>query len=133
MSGKKTKKMAKKKIRTWSNPGIDKGVENTENSLTMPDMQNDPRTVLQNHVRGINPITGAVLDRQRYYGDAIMPYGKDLTYEELKIKREALEAKAAELSETLKTTQDATETTSGDQGSEGSTGNETVGEDPAVS
>ena len=133
MSGKKTKKMAKKKIRTWSNPGIDKGVENTENSLTMPDMQNDPRTVLQNHVRGINPITGAVLDRQRYYGDAVMPYGKDLTYEELKIKREALEAKAAELSEKLKTTQDATETTSGDQGSEGSTGNETVGEDTAVS
>lgn len=133
MSGKKTKKMAKKKIRTWSNPGSYKGVENTENSLTMPDMQNDPRTVLQNHVRGINPITGAVLDRQRYYGDAIMPYGKDLTYEELKIKREALEAKAAELSETLKPTQDATETTSGDQGSEGSTGNETVGEDSTVS
>ena len=125
--------MAKRKIRTWNNPGKDPGFKNDEKSLTMPDMQNDPRTVLENHVRGINPITGAVLDRQRYYGDAILPYEKDLTFEELRIKREALEAKAQELNEQLKPTQDATETTTGDQGSEGSTGNETVGEDSTVS
>lgn len=94
---KKKKKMAKQKIRTWSNPGKDKGFENTEKSVTMPDMQSDPRTVLENHVRGINPITGAVLDNAMYYGDNILPYRKDLTFEELKIKRAALENQAAQL------------------------------------
>jgi hypothetical protein len=89
--------MAKQKIRTWSNPGKDKGFENTEKSVTMPDMQSDPRTVLENHVRGINPITGAVLDNAMYYGDNILPYRKDLTFEELKIKRAALENQAAQL------------------------------------
>lgn len=123
----------KKKLRTWSNPGIDPGQTNDEKSATMPDMQNDPRTVLENHVRGINPITGAILDRQLYYGDAIMPYGKDLTFEELKIKREALEAKLAEVQNSIKAAQDATETTSRSEGDQGSTANETVGEDTTVS
>lgn len=101
MSGKKKRKMAKQKIRTWSSPGMDKGFENTENSKTMPDMQMDPRMVLENHVRGINPITGAVLDKQLYYGDNILPYAKDLTYEELYIKRKALETKLANLNARL--------------------------------
>lgn len=125
--------MAKKKLRTWNNPGVDKGVKNTEKSVTMPDMQNDPRTVLENHVRGINPITGAVLDNQRYYGDAILPYAKDLTFEELRIKREALEAQLQGLNDKLKATQDATETTSGSEADTGSAGNETVGENTTVS
>jgi hypothetical protein len=55
--------MAKKKLKTWANYTPEKGVENTEKSLTMPDMSNDPRTVLENHVRGINPITGMQLCR----------------------------------------------------------------------
>jgi hypothetical protein len=105
-SGKKTKKMAKKKLKTWANYTPEKGVENTGKSLTMPDMSNDPRTVLENHVRGINPITGAVLDRQRYYGDAILPYNKDLTYEELRMQREALNQKVAELNQKLKPQED---------------------------
>lgn len=124
--------MAKKKLRTWNNPGIDPGQTNDEKSATMPDMQNDPRTVLENHVRGINPITGAILDRQLYYGDAIMPYGKDLTFEELKIKREALEQKKAELEEQIKEAYEQQATT-GSEGSEGSTGDETVGTDTTVS
>ena len=123
----------KKKLRTWSNPGIDPGQTNDEKSATMPDMQNDPRTVLENHVRGINPITGAILDRQLYYGDAIMPYGKDLTFEELKIKREGLEQKKAELEEQIKAAQDAIQTSNGSEGDQGSTGNETVGTDSTVS
>jgi len=101
MSGKKKKKMAKKKLKTWSSYTPEAGEVNEEKSLTMPDMQNDPRVVLENHVRGINPITGAVLDNQRYYGDAILPYAKDLTFEELRIKRAALETKLAELNEKL--------------------------------
>lgn len=103
--------MAKKKLKTWANYTPEKGVENTEKSLTMPDMSNDPRTVLENHVRGINPITGAVLDRQRYYGDAIMPYNKDLTYEELRMQREALNQKVAELNNKLKPQQNESATT----------------------
>ena len=102
MSGKKTRKMAKK--RTQSNYTLEKGEVNTEKSLTMPDMHSDPRMVLENHVRGINPITGAVLDGARYYGDAILPYAKDLTYEELLIKRQALEQKMANLNEKLQAT-----------------------------
>lgn len=102
MSGKKTTKMAKK--RTQSNYTLEKGEVNTEKSLTMPDMHSDPRVVLENHVRGINPITGAVLDGARYYGDAILPYAKDLTYEELLIKRQALEQKMANLNEKLQAT-----------------------------
>ena len=90
MSGKKTN------FRTWNNPKTFKGEFNDEASATMPDMHTDPRTVLENHVRGINPITGAVLDRQHYYGDAIIPYGKDLTFEELRIKRAALEQQLAD-------------------------------------
>lgn len=106
MSGKKKTKMAKTKtkLRTKYNYVQDVGEINEEKSLTMPDMQNDPRTVLENHVRGINPITGAVLDNQRYYGDVIMPYAKDLTYEELLIKRKALEQKLSDLNEKVQAT-----------------------------
>lgn len=118
----------KKKLRTWSNPGTDKGSLNEEKSATMPDMANDPRVILENHVRGINPITGAVLDRQRYYGDAIMPYGKDLTYEELRIKRKALEAKIEEINQSIK---DA-KTAERDQADNGSAGTETMGTDQPV-
>jgi hypothetical protein len=122
MSGKKTKKMAKK--RTQSNYTVEKGEVNTEKSLTMPDMHSDPRMVLENHVRGINPITGAVLDGARYYGDAILPYAKDLTYEELLIKRQALEQKMANLNEKLQAT-NLEEQGKSDNGLEG---NESSGE-----
>ena len=118
MSGKKKKKMAKKKLKTWSNYTPEAGEVNEEKSLTMPDMQNDPRAVLENHVRGINPITGAVLDNQRYYGDAILPYAKDLTFEELRIKRAALETKLAELNEKLQET-NMEEPSQSDNGLEG--------------
>lgn len=91
MSGKKRKKMPKRKIRSWNSAMVTKGEESTKPSKTMPDMHNDPRIVIENHVRGINPITGAILDGQRYYGDAVLPYAKDLTFEELRIKRVALE------------------------------------------
>lgn len=100
--------MAKKKLKTWANYVPEKGEENTEKSLTMPDMSNDPRTVLENHVRGINPITGAVLDRQQFYGDAILPYERDLTFEELRIKREALNAKVEAINERLKPVENVT-------------------------
>jgi hypothetical protein len=122
--------MAKKKLKTWANYTPEKGVENTEKSLTMPDMSNDPRTVLENHVRGINPITGAILDRQRYYGDAILPYNKDLTYEELLMKREALNAQLAELNASLQPQEDETTTEVPGQTSEttdGLGGNESSG------
>lgn len=118
MSGKKTNKMAKKKLKTWSNYTPEAGEVNEEKSLTMPDMQNDPRTVLENHVRGINPITGAILDNALYYGDAIMPYNKDLTYEELRIKRAALETKVAELNEKIQAASMAEQSLS-DNGLEG--------------
>jgi len=118
MSGKKKKKMAKKKLKTWSSYTPEAGEVNEEKSLTMPDMQNDPRVVLENHVRGINPITGAVLDNQRYYGDAILPYAKDLTFEELRIKRAALETKLAELNEKLQAT-NVEEPSQSDNGLEG--------------
>ena len=104
MSGKKKKKMAKTKLRTKANYKPEVGEVNEEKSLTMPDMQNDPRTVLENHVRGINPITGAILDNQRYYGNVILPYAKDLTYEELLIKRQALEQQVADLNEKIQAT-----------------------------
>ena len=97
MSGKKKKKMAKKKFRTWADTMPTKGEINTEPSKTMPDMHNDPRTIIENHVRGINPITGAILDGQKYYGDAILPYAKDLTYEELRVQREALKVRSDQL------------------------------------
>jgi len=118
MSGKKKKKMAKKKLKTWSSYIPEAGEVNEEKSLTMPDMQNDPRVVLENHVRGINPITGAVLDNQRYYGDAILPYAKDLTFEELRIKRAALETKLVELNEKLQAT-NMEEPSQSDNGLEG--------------
>jgi hypothetical protein len=121
--------MAKKKLKTWANYTPEKGVENSEKSLTMPDMSNDPRTVLENHVRGINPITGAVLDRQRYYGDAILPYNKDLTYEELRMQREALNAKVAELNKKLQPQEDEATEVSGQTSStdNGLGGNESSG------
>jgi hypothetical protein len=118
MSGKKTRKMAKKKLKTWSSYTPEAGEVNEEKSLTMPDMQNDPRVVLENHVRGINPITGAVLDNQRYYGDAILPYAKDLTFEELRIKRAALETKLADLNEKIQAANVA-ESSQSDNGLEG--------------
>jgi len=118
MSGKKKTKMAKKKLKTWSSYTPEAGEVNEEKSLTMPDMQNDPRVVLENHVRGINPITGAVLDNQRYYGDAILPYAKDLTFEELRIKRAALETKLVELNEKLQAT-NMEEPSQSDNGLEG--------------
>ena len=92
----------KKKFRTNYETYTTEGEKNDDLSKTMPGMHNDPRTVIENHVRGINPITGAILDNQMYYGDAILPYAKDLTFEELKIKREELEAKAIELNEKWK-------------------------------
>lgn len=100
MSGKKTiKKM--KKFRTWTNVQQSKGETNEEKSKTMPDLHNDPRTTLENHIRGINPITGQILDRQQYYGDAIMPYQKDLTFEENRLRREALLIKANKLNDEI--------------------------------
>lgn len=122
----------KPKIRSWANPVPTKGTENTEKSATMPDMHVDPRVVLENHVRGINPINGAVLDKQHYYGDAILPYAKDLTFEELQLKRQALEQQIKQIINP-KTTQNATETTetTGDTSDSGSTTNEAVGENPA--
>lgn len=89
------------KFRTRFSPAIDKGEVNEEESKTFPDLHQDPRTVLENHVRGINPITGAILDNQRYYGDAIKPYANDLTFEELRIKREGLEQQLLDLNEKL--------------------------------
>jgi hypothetical protein len=82
--------MSKLKIRSNYNPPVDKGVINEEKEITMPGLEDNPRQVLENHVRGINPITGAILDKQMYYGDAIVPYNKDLTFEELRIKAAAL-------------------------------------------
>lgn len=92
------------KIRSNYKPPVDKGEVNEEKAVTMPGLEDNPRQVLENHVRGINPITGAILDKQVYYGDAIVPYNKDLTYEELRMKSESIkaqlskyEAKLAEL------------------------------------
>jgi hypothetical protein len=123
--------MAKAKFRSWNNVPEDKGSTNQEKSATMPDMHTDPRVVLENHVRGINPITGAILDKQHYYGDAIIPYGKDLTFEELQIKRAALEQQIKQIINP-KTTQNAEETTetTGDTPNSGPTTVETVGENP---
>lgn len=89
--------MKKLKYRSWDNAPEDKGKTYTEKSKTMPDMHTDPRTVIENHIRGINPITGAVLDRQLYYGDNILPYEKDLTYEELRLRRLSLNAQVEQL------------------------------------
>lgn len=124
---------AKAKFRSWGNPAPTKGSENTEKSATMPDMHVDPRVVLENHVRGINPINGAVLDKQHYYGDAILPYAKDLTFEELQIKRQALEQQIKQIINP-KTTQNATETTetTGDTSDTGSATVEAVGENPTA-
>jgi len=125
--------MAKKKLRTKGNYVPEKGEVNEEKSLTMPDMHNDPRTVLENHVRGINPITGAVLDNQRYYGDAILPYAKDLTYEELLMKRKALESQLADFNEKIKSNESATETGTGSTTDNGLAGDEPVGTSTTVS
>ena len=95
--------MKKNKFRSWGNAPEDKGEINKGKSKTMPDMHTDPRTVIENHIRGINPITGAVLDRQLYYGDNILPYEKDLTYEELRIKRMSLNAQVKALQDAPKT------------------------------
>lgn len=133
MSGKKKKKMAKTKLRTKANYKPEVGEINEEKSLTMPDMQNDPRTVLENHVRGINPITGAVLDNQRYYGDAILPYAKDLTYEELYIKRQALEKKVQDLNTKMEQYATSTESGTGSEADNGLAGNEPSGTDTTVS
>jgi len=123
----------KAKFRSWNHVPEDKGTENTEKSATMPDMHTDPRVVLENHVRGINPITGAILDKQHYYGDAIIPYDKDLTFEELQVKRKALEQQIKAIINPKTTTNDAEQTTetSGDSTTGGSTGNEAMGENPA--
>jgi hypothetical protein len=86
MSGKKTSKR-----RNWRNTYPTKGEVNTEKSKTMPDMAINPRKIIENHVRGINPITGAVLDRGLYYGENELPVKKDLTYEELRLRRVELE------------------------------------------
>ena len=125
--------MAKAKFRSWNNVPEDKGSINTEKSATMPDMHTDPRVVLENHVRGINPITGAILDKQHYYGDAILPYNKDLTFEELAIKRAALEEQIKGIINP-KTTQNAEQTTesTGDTTTGGSQTTETVGENPTT-
>ena len=125
--------MAKAKFRSWNNVPEDKGSINTEKSATMPDMHTDPRVVLENHVRGINPITGAILDKQHYYGDSIIPYGKDLTFEELQIKRAALEQQIKQIINP-KTTQNAEQTTesTGDTTTGGSTTTQTVGENPTT-
>lgn len=127
MSGKKKKKMAKK-IRTQAKPGTYLGEKNEEKSLTMPDMQNDPRTVLENHVRGINPITGAVLDNARYYGNAVLPYAKDLTYEELRIKRQSLEAQALEFKTKMEAYEEQGKATDGNSSDTGLSGTEEMGE-----
>lgn len=125
--------MAKAKFRSWNNVPEDKGSTNEEKSATMPDMHTDPRVVLENHVRGINPITGAILDKQHYYGDSIIPYGKDLTFEELQIKRAALEQQIKQIINP-KTTQNAEQTTepTGDTTTGGPTTVETVGENPTT-
>lgn len=91
----------KKKLRTWNNPQTTKGEVNEGPSKTMPDMEINPRLVLENHVRGINPITAAVLDKQKFYGDNVLPYTKDLTFEELRLKRQALEKQLNGINEKL--------------------------------
>lgn len=108
--------MKKKKtmIRSKYNPPVDKGEVNEEKAITMPGLEDNPRQVLENHVRGINPITGAILDKQHYYGDAIIPYNQDLTYEELRIKSNALKAQLKDYEDKLsELKQSSGETTSG--------------------
>lgn len=119
--------MAKKKIRSWQNSGTTKGETNNETSKTMPDMHVDPRVVLENHVRGINPITGAILDKQHYYGDNILPYAKDLTFEELRMKRQALETQIKGIINPQSTTNAKTENTEGD-----TSGDANVAETPST-
>ena len=92
MSGKKTKK-----TRNWYNTYPTSGEVNEEKSKTMPDMAINPRTIIENHVRGINPITGAILDRGIYYGENELPIKKDLTFEELRLRRLELERQTNEL------------------------------------
>lgn len=94
MSGTKKNKTQR---RNWRNTYPDQGEINNEKSKTMPDMAISPRTIIENHVRGINPITGAVLDKGIYYGNNILPHEKDLTFEELRLKRQALENQLNEL------------------------------------
>jgi len=84
------KKEVKNRFRSWITPTEAMGETNTKESKTMPGMEVGPHKIIENHVRGINPITGAVLDRGLYYGENIVPYEKDLTYEELRLKRLAL-------------------------------------------
>mgnify|MGYP001496525979 CR=1 FL=1 len=86
MSGKKTNKR-----RNWYNTLPTSGEVNDEKSKTMPDMAINPRKIIENHVRGINPITGAILDRGIYYGENELPIKKDLTFEELRLRRLELE------------------------------------------
>ena len=101
MSGTKT---TKKRFNTQIASETYKGEENTQNSKTMPGLHIDPRVILENHVRGINPINGAVINNQHYYGDAVLPYRKDLTYEELQLRKNALLEQQANLLETLTST-----------------------------
>ena len=126
--------MAKKKIKNWNSPTMDTGEINEEKSKTMPDMHQDPRVVLENHVRGINPINGAILDKQHYYGDAILPYNKDLTFEELQIKRAALEQQMKEIINPLNKQSDDSKTTetTGDTTTVGPGTTEAVGTDTTV-
>ena len=95
----------KKKLRTWNNPQTTSGELNDSPSKTMPDMEINPRLVLENHVRGINPITAAVLDKQKFYGDNMLPYSKDLTFEELRLKRASLEKQLEGLNERLQSSE----------------------------
>jgi hypothetical protein len=83
-------------IRSNYAPPVDKGEVNDEKAITMPGLEDNPRQVLENHVRGINPITGAILNNQLYYGDAIVPYNRDLTYEEIRIRSNSLKAQLAD-------------------------------------
>lgn len=101
----------KNKFRMWGSVPKSKGEENKGKSKTMPDMEVNPRSVIENHVRGINPITGAVLDRGLYYGENVLPYEKDLTYEELRLKRLSLQKQVDELIQSQSTNDQETNTT----------------------
>jgi hypothetical protein len=120
--------MSKLKIRSNYNPPVDKGEINEGKEITMPGLEDNPRQVLENHVRGINPITGAILDKQMYYGDAIVPYNKDLTFEELRIKAAALKNQLQDAETKMAALQQAAGESSNDGTSLPSTKSEGEGE-----
>jgi hypothetical protein len=120
--------MSKLKIRSNYNPPVDKGEINEGKEITMPGLEDNPRQVLENHVRGINPITGAILDKQMYYGDAIVPYNKDLTFEELRIKAAALKNQLQDAETKMAALQQAAGESSNDGTSVPSTQSEGQGE-----